>query len=214
MKIKLLTSFLVIASVAPVMAQVDMELEPMEEPMQPEFTTRGTYVGVTGMWVDNNTDGAVGGGLRLGWNFEGIAPYFISTDVELEATYWDVDSEVKYGNVSGTARTKNLPMMVNLRVNIPLSNTGLLIYGGGGAGISYIDIKGTSALGQSVDDSGAVFTYSFFVGIGAYISERASIRAGYRSLWLGDDSFNDGSIKVSMSTERNDIFELAIRIGL
>lgn len=213
MKIKLLTSFLAIASVAPLMGQVDMELEPME-PMEPNYMLRGSYVGISGMWVDNNTDGTIGGALRLGWNFEGVAPYFISTDVEVEASYWDVDSQVRYGNENGNAKTKNLPMMVNLRVNIPLSNTGLLIYGGGGAGISYIDIKGTSALGQSVDDSGAVFTYAFFVGIGAEISDRATIRAGYRSLWLEDDSFNDGSVKVSMSTERNDIFELSFRLSL
>ena len=213
MKNTLSYSLLAALSLSPLAAQVDMELDPMEdEMMEPETIWRNTYVSAVGMWVDNNTDGTLGGGVRVGWKFQGPEPYYISTDVEFEATYWQIDNGVKYGFENGTAKTKNLPMMVNMRVNIPLSNTGLFLYGGGGAGISYIDIKGTSPLGQSVDDSGAVFTYAFFAGIGVDLTERANLRAGYRSLWLSDDTFNDGSVDVKMDTERNDIFELSVRI--
>lgn len=174
--------------------------------------SRSTYVDLAGMWVDNNADGTLGGGLRLGWNFAGVGPYFISTDIEVEALYWQIDSDVDYGAEEGTAKTKNLPVMVNLRVNIPLDDTGIFLYGGGGGGIAYIDVDGTGPSGQSVDDNGAVFTYSFFAGLGVFISDQTSLRAGYRALWLTDDKFNDGSEEVTLNTERNDIFELAFRL--
>jgi len=193
--------------------QIDTDLSPLQasEP-PPKREGRTTYVGVSGNWVDNNTDGALGGALRVGWNFAGVAPYFLSTDVEVEASFWELDSEVSYGVEKGTAQTKNLPVMVNLRVNAPLSDTGLLLYGGGGAGISYIDIQGSGPQGQSVNDTGAVFTYAFFAGIGVYVTERVTLRAGYRSLWITDDTFNDGGVEVKLSTERNDIFELSARL--
>ncbi len=213
MKNKILIHFLIgCLLIGSLSAQVDMELEAGKS-FRPEVAGRDTYVSFVGTWVDNNTDGTLGGGLRLGWNFQGGGPYFISTDVEFEAMYWKVDSEVKYGSVRGTAETENVPMMVNLRVNFPLADTGLFLYGGGGAGVSYLAIKGTGPAGQSVDDSGAIFTYAFFAGLGVDLSERVSLRAGYRALWLTDETFNDGSVKVSLATERNDMFELALRLG-
>ena len=218
MKFPVITSLLMFTlGLSPLAAQVDMDLDPdaAVAPITPvEKGGRTTYAAVAGNWVDNNTDGTLGGALRLGWNFAGVAPYYISTDVEVEASYWQVDSEVSYGGQKGKAKTKNLPAMVNLRVNVPLSDTGLFLYGGGGAGVSYIDISGTGPQGQSVNDTGAVFTYGFSAGIGVHVNDRVSIRAGYRSLWLTDDSFNDGDVEVKLSTERNDIFELAVRLDL
>lgn len=209
----LLLGVVTFLSVSSLSAQVDMELMPTNE-IPEKKAPRQTYVSFVGMWVDNNTDGAPGGALRLGWHMPGVGPYNISTDVEVEANYWQADSTVFYGPEQGRAETKNLPFMANLRVNVPLADTRLFLYGGGGIGLTFIDINGTSPLGQTVDDTGTVFTYGFFVGFGANLTDRATMRVGYRALWLGDDDFNDGSVEVSMDSERNDIFEIAIRLGL
>ena len=175
---------------------------------------RETYVGLSGYWVDNNTDSAPGGALRIGWHFPSEAEYRISTDVEIEAAYWDITSEAKYGALKGKADTKYIPVLANLRVNVPLADTGLLLYGGGGLGVSYVDVDGTGPLGGRVNDSGAVFSYGFFVGIGGRVTEQMEVRVGYRSLWISDDTFNDGTVDVKIESERNDIFEVALRVTL
>ena len=211
-KRSLILGLLSLLSSSPLWSQADMELSPIDQSPPKEESTRQTYVSFAGLWVDNNTDGAPGGALRLGWHFAGKEPYNISTDVEFEASYWSIDNSVNYGREPGKAETKNLPLMANIRVNVPLSDTGLFLYGGGGIGATVIQIKGTSTLGRSVDDTGTVFTYGFFAGLGANLTDRASLRAGYRALWLGDDTFNDGTVDVKMTTERSDIFELAIRL--
>jgi len=178
---------------------------------------RETYIGVSGYWVDNNTDSGPGVGLRTGWHFPAPeeAKYRISTDVEVEASYWQIDSTVDYAVGGGKAETKVLPVLANLRVNVPLADTGLLVYGGGGLGGSWIGIDGTGPAGGSLDDTGAVFTYGFFVGLGGGVTERLEVRIGYRAIWLGDEDFNDGSVgRASLDSERNDLFELSLRLGL
>ena len=60
--------------------------------LAPLSAARETYIAASGYWVDNNTDGAPGGALRVGWHFPSDAKYRISTDVEVEASYWEIDN--------------------------------------------------------------------------------------------------------------------------
>ena len=182
--------------------------------LAPLSAERETYVAASGYWVDNNTDGAPGGALRVGWHFPSDAKYRISTDVEVEASYWEIDNVVDYRVGEGRAETKNLPVLANIRVNVPLADTGLFIYGGGGAGVAYLTVKGNAPGGGRLDDSAAVFTYGFFAGIGGRVTDRVEVRLGYRALWLGDEDFNDVNVDAKMDTERNDLFEVALRVGL
>lgn len=178
---------------------------------------RETYVGFSGYWVDNNTDSGPGGALRTGWHFPAPeeAKYQISTDVEVEASYWDLESAVDYAAGPGKADAKVLPVLANLRVNIPLADTGLLVYGGGGLGFSWLGVDGTGPAGGKVDDTGAVFTYGFFAGVGGRVTDRAEVRVGYRALWLESDEFNDGAgAPARLDSEQNDLFEVSVRIGL
>lgn len=180
------------------------------------LSARETYVGVSGFWADNNTDSGPGAGLRVGWHLPAPeeAKYQISTDVEVEASYWQMDNEVDYTVGKGKADTKSLPVLANLRVNVPLADTGLFIYGGGGLGISWIGVKGTSPTGGRLDDSAGVFTYAFFVGLGGQVSERVAVRAGYRAVWMDSETFNDSSIgRAAMDSEQTDLFELSLRVG-
>ncbi len=181
------------------------------------LSARETYAGLSGYWVDNNTDSGPGIGIRTGWHFPAPeeAKYRISTDVEVEGSYWQIDSAVDYAAGKGKAQTKVLPVLANLRVNVPLADTGLFVYGGGGLGVSWIGIDGSGPLGGNLDDTGAVFTYGFFAGLGGRVTERMEVRVGYRAIWLGDEDFNDGTAaKATLDSERNDMFELALRLSL
>lgn len=178
---------------------------------------RETYLGGSGYWVDNNTDGAVGAAARVGWHFPPPeeAKYRISTDVEAEVSYWAIENAIDYRAGPGKADTRTLPVLANLRVNVPLADTGLFLYGGGGAGMAFLDVDGTGPLGGNVDDTGTVFAYGFFAGLGGRVTARVEVRLGYRALWITEDDFNDGSgAEASLETERNDLFEIALRYSL
>jgi len=179
------------------------------------LSARETYFGVSGYWADNDTDSGPGGGLRIGWHFPAPeeAKYQISTDVEVEGSYWEADSTVDYAVGRGKAETKVAPFLANIRVNVPLADTPLFLYGGGGLGVSWLDFSGTAPGGGSIDDTEAVFTYAFFAGLGGSLSERLELRAGYRSLWLESDSFGSGPNRGDLESDRYDMLELSLRIG-
>lgn len=169
-----------------------------------------TYLGVSGGWVDNNTDGTLGGFAQLGWHFPYDEGYRISTDVEVEVGYWDSDNTFSFDNGDSDIGVKNFPFLANMRLTIPLSDSGINLYGGGGLGLVHMQVKGDGPTGQRLDDSSTVFAYNFFAGVSTSIGEKLLLHAGYRALWQDGKSFTRDGVSASVSTTRNDIFEAGL----
>jgi len=171
---------------------------------------RDTYIGLRGAWVDNRTDGAPGGFLALGWHFPSDQGYRISTDVEVEIGYWKADDNVSFADGTSKVPVKNVPVLANMRLHVPLADSIFNIYGGGGLGFLYMDVKGNSPTGQRLNSDSITFAYNFFIGLSAEITDDLLLHAGYRGLWQDKKGFSSGDISGSVRTYRNDVFEAGV----
>lgn len=171
---------------------------------------RDTYIGIRGAWIDNRTDSAPGGFAALGWHFPSDKGYRISTDVEVETGYWKADDNFSFASGNSRVSVKNVPVLANMRLHVPLGDSIFNIHGGGGLGFLYMDVKGNSPIGQRLNSDSITFAYNFFVGLSAVLTDDLVVHAGYRGLWQEKKGFSSGDVSGSVRTYRNDVFEAGV----
>ena len=140
----------------------------------------------------------------LGFNIGGAIGYdFGNIRAEGEIAYHrnDID-EVKFIGVPAIpvdGSVSALSFMVNGYYDIPIANSPLVPYLGGGIGVANISADAKLNLGfpfgslEYVDDSAMVFAYQFMVGLGFNINPAMTLTAGYRYFATTSPEFNDST---------------------
>ncbi len=128
-------------------------------------------------------DGAFGGGASLVFKLGDFVRLDLGGDWYKPEVKDFSDSKIEYIPVTGT-----------LRVGVPIEEVAF-IYGGGGAGYTFINVDEPGTPDDLIDDS---MTYHACGGAEILFNENIGVRAEYRYIWLKPE-IKDTSTKVEMN---------------
>jgi OOP family OmpA-OmpF porin len=171
------------------------------------------YVGLgAGAIIPQNIDltfsgalsGSAKGEFKTGWDINGFAGYHVNDYLagELDLDYGSFDYDKITGNVTGVAINAPISGSVDSFLGIanlvatPLGRAGFSPYIGGGVGLAHFDATVNSVGGVAVGSSSSDtdFAADIVVGLDVPLSNRLSLGARYRFLWVnsGSTTTSDG----------------------
>ncbi len=144
----------------------------------------GLYGGISAVYLNSSDwDDSFGAGLELGYRFSDERAAAIRHGPNLETGYYWIDAG-RAGDVD------MIPLTLNYRVAAEVVDF-IWLYGGGGAGVAFVDIDPKGMPGGS--DQPAV--WQLFLGMEGPINEWASVRGGYRHLWVEEMKHGEARIR-------------------
>lgn len=163
------------------------------------------YVSGLFQWVETDFDDSNSVGARIGWHFG------LVNSLELEYSNTELNQKrtvlVNGTDVDGEAEAKVHTFLANYRLSYPVTER-LKIFGGGGAGVTYLDVDVFTPFGDGSAQDG-VFTYALFAGVEFYILPRFSVSGAYRRLEFGDVEVEEQGFDITVETGGANVFELA-----
>jgi len=104
-----------------------------------------------------------------------------------------------------------LPILSNIRINVPLIGK-FGVYGGGGAGVTVVTTNIDEPGIGEIEDQNAEFTYTFFLGFSFDISDEARLFGGYRYQKTAGDDIDKGSDPVRTAESDFNLFEVGLNL--
>jgi opacity protein-like surface antigen len=196
----------------------------------PTFAENVAYLGLRGSyaWTDDTeaeTPGFIGD-ITFDNSFAGsvLLGKFLGPDVRIEAELMFAHSEAEDFNV--TTDTVNLislagqtfPLsgdadviapMFNVVLELPIDDTSIDLYYGGGVGGAHIDVNASSTgAGIAIDDDAWAFAYQFLAGATAPITDGVEGQIGYRYFGTTDFTVDDpvlGDFDMNLSSHHVEV---------
>ncbi len=159
---------------------------------QSEFA--GFYGGISAIYLTSSDwDEGLGAGLELGYRFVHEDAAALRHGPNLESGYYRIEAD--------GADFQMIPLTANYRIAAEVVDH-IWLYAGGGAGMAFVEID-PDGLSSGSDQTG---TWQLFLGMEGPINEWASVRGGYRHMWI--DSMRHGDTRIS--GDDASIFELGV----
>lgn len=158
----------------------------------------GLYGGIPLFYITSNDwEDRYGAGLEIGYRFAPERAPTLRHGPNLETGYYALRS-----SRSGERADFDLvPLMANYLVAAEVVDF-IWVYGGTGGGIGFADIDPKDRSGGSDQTS----LWQVFLGIEGAVTEWASLRGGYRHLWVDDMNHDDFRI----AGENVSVFEVGV----
>lgn len=158
----------------------------------------GFYGGISLLYITSGDwDDRYGAGLELGYQFAPRQAPTLRHGPSLETGYYDLKSS----RAGQRADFDLIPLMANYRVAAEVVDH-IWVYGGAGGGLGFVEIDPRNQSGGS-DQTGL---WQVFLGMEGAITEWASLRGGYRHLWVDDMSHDSFRIR----SETASLFEVGM----
>ncbi len=178
----------------------------------PSIQAEGQWLlGGSALWVENQYDETFGGAFRAGYNWQNDNDLGITTDWELEIGYYELVNEFTSNSVNLRGSQQMLPILSNIRINIPIIGA-FGVYGGGGAGVTVVTTNIDQAGIGEIEDQNAEFTWTAFLGVSYDISNQARIFGGYRYQKTAGDDVDKGSDPVRTAESDFNLFEVGLNL--
>ncbi len=159
---------------------------------------RGFFAGASLLFITSSDwDDRYGAGLETGYRFAPRQASTLRHGPSLQTGYYPL----KTGSGSQRVDFDLIPLVANYSVAAEVVDH-IWVYGGAGAGLGFVDIDPRDQSGGS-DQVGL---WQAFVGMEGAVTEWASVRGGYRHMWVDDMSGGD----VRISSDNASIFELGV----
>jgi opacity protein-like surface antigen len=147
----------------------------------------GFYGGVSAIYLNSSDwDDSYGAGLEVGYRFAHEKAAALRHGPNLETGYY----WIKAGRSGQRGDIEMVPLTANYRLAAEVVDN-IWLYGGGGAGVAFVDIDPDGMSGGSDQPD----VWQLFLGMEGSINEWASLRGGYRHLWVDDMKDGDARIR-------------------
>ena len=158
----------------------------------------GLYGGISALYLTSSDwDDGYGVGVEAGYRFAHEQAAALRHGPNLESGYY----RIKTRRAGQRADFEIIPLMANYRVGAEVVD-GIWLFGGGGVGIGFVDIDPSGMSGGSDQTS----MWQLFLGMEGPINDWASLRGGYRHLWVDEMRSGDARIR----SDDASIFEVGV----
>lgn len=168
-------------------------------------------LGGSAIWVENQYDETFGGTIRAGYNWQNDNEIGITTDWELEIGYYELVNEFTSNSVNLRGSQQMLPILTNVRINVPIIGA-FGFYVGGGAGVTVVTTNIDQPGVGEIEDQNAEITWTGFVGLSVDISDAARVFGGYRYQKTAGDDIDKGSDPVRTAESDFNLFEVGLNV--